>query len=79
MYFIPAGRFSEIHKFDKPNDARALNLMNSCAVSMLEKFPDIIFAYGDSDEYRLTTRFSSHPSLFLCSFLSGEHMVAWFC
>ncbi|CAA7409960.1 unnamed protein product [Spirodela intermedia] len=44
-------RFSEVHQFDKPNDARALNLMNSCAVSMLEKFPDIIFAYGDSDEY----------------------------
>ncbi|CAA6672734.1 unnamed protein product [Spirodela intermedia] len=45
--------FSEVHQFDKPNDARALNLMNSCAVSMLEKFPDIIFAYGDSDEYRV--------------------------
>jgi tRNA(His) guanylyltransferase len=27
-------------------------LMNSCATAMLEKFPDIVFAYGVSDEYR---------------------------
>ncbi|CAL9146553.1 unnamed protein product, partial [Musa hybrid cultivar] len=38
--------------FAKPNDENALNLMNSCAVSMLEQFPDIVFAYGVSDEYR---------------------------
>uniref|UniRef100_A0A1D1Z1G6 Putative tRNA(His) guanylyltransferase n=1 Tax=Anthurium amnicola TaxID=1678845 RepID=A0A1D1Z1G6_9ARAE len=50
-------RFSEIHGFDKPNDERALNLMNLCAVLMLEQFPDIVFAYGDSDEYRLRVHF----------------------
>ncbi|XP_078428091.1 tRNA(His) guanylyltransferase 2-like isoform X2 [Wolffia australiana] len=44
-------KFAEAHRFEKPNDARALNLMNACAACMLENFPDILFAYGDSDEY----------------------------
>ncbi|XP_042520635.1 tRNA(His) guanylyltransferase 1-like isoform X1 [Macadamia integrifolia] len=44
-------RFSEIHEFEKPNDEQALNLMNSCAVAMLEEFPDVVFSYGVSDEY----------------------------
>ncbi|PKA52168.1 tRNA(His) guanylyltransferase 2 [Apostasia shenzhenica] len=44
-------RFSAIHAFEKPNDENALKLMNSCAASMLEHFPDIVFAYGVSDEY----------------------------
>ncbi|GJN15055.1 hypothetical protein PR202_gb01942 [Eleusine coracana subsp. coracana] len=45
-------RFSKKHDFKKPNDENALNLMNDCATAMLEKFPDIVFAYGVSDEYR---------------------------
>ncbi|KAK6150521.1 hypothetical protein DH2020_015453 [Rehmannia glutinosa] len=44
-------RFSEVHEFEKPNDAQALNLMNSCVTGVLEEFKDIIFAYGVSDEY----------------------------
>jgi tRNA(His) guanylyltransferase len=39
-------RFSSIHEFEKPNDSSALCLMNSCASSMLDQFPDIVFAYG---------------------------------
>ena len=46
------GRFSEVHEFEKPNDKQALNLMNSCAVAVLEEFQDITFSYGVSDEYR---------------------------
>lgn len=46
------GRFSEVNEFEKPNDEKALNLMNCCAIAVLEKYPDIIFAYGYSDEYR---------------------------
>ncbi|KAJ0698641.1 putative tRNA(His) guanylyltransferase [Helianthus annuus] len=42
-------RFSEVNEFEKPNDERALNLMNHCATLVLEKYPDIILAY---DEYR---------------------------
>ncbi|KAK7253002.1 hypothetical protein RIF29_37364 [Crotalaria pallida] len=45
-------RFSEIHEFVKPNDERALKLMNSCTLAVFEEFPqDIVFAYGVSDEY----------------------------
>lgn len=50
--FVSFDRFSEVHEFDKPNDEQALNLMNSCAVAVLEEFEDITFAYGVSDEYR---------------------------
>lgn len=45
-------RFSEVHKFVKPNDEIALSLMNLCAASILEEFPHIVFAYGFSNEYR---------------------------
>lgn len=45
-------RFSEVHEFEKPNDEQALNLMNSCAVAVVEEHNDIIFSYGVSDEYR---------------------------
>ena len=51
-------RFSKIHAFEKPNDENALRLMNACATAMLEKFPDIVFGYGVSDEYRYGIR---HP------------------
>ncbi|XP_068665006.1 tRNA(His) guanylyltransferase 1 [Aristolochia californica] len=78
-------RFSDIHDFEKPNDERALNLMNSCAVSVLGEFPDIIFAYGVSDEYsfimKKTTQFyqrrgSKIISLVL-SFFSSAYAMKW--
>lgn len=50
--FFDNYRFSQVHEFEKPNDETALNLMNSCSAAVLEEFPDIIFAYGYSDEYR---------------------------
>ena len=53
LYFLWAyGRFSDVHEFEKPNDAQALNLMNACAVAVVEAFRDVVFAYGVSDEYR---------------------------
>ncbi|KAG9491120.1 hypothetical protein GDO78_006471 [Eleutherodactylus coqui] len=44
-------RFSDQHNFTKPNDARALLLMNHCAKSVMEEIKDICLAYGQSDEY----------------------------
>ncbi|KAJ1979643.1 tRNA-histidine guanylyltransferase 1-like [Dimargaris xerosporica] len=44
-------RFSDKHQFEKPNDARALNLMNYCAKAVFDAVADIRFAYGESDEY----------------------------
>ena len=44
-------KFSNEHEFEKPNDGRALELMNRSAVTVMEEFRDIVFAYGQSDEY----------------------------
>lgn len=45
-------RLSSKYNFVKPNDGRALGLMNAAAVAVLEELPDIRLAYGVSDEYR---------------------------
>lgn len=49
-------KFSEHYNFDKPNDVRALGVMNKTAEVMLRQFPDIVLAYGDSDEYLFLLR-----------------------
>ena len=38
--------------FEKPNDRRALDLMNAAAKQIVTELPDIMIAYGISDEYR---------------------------
>uniref|UniRef100_A0ACD5T838 Uncharacterized protein n=1 Tax=Avena sativa TaxID=4498 RepID=A0ACD5T838_AVESA len=78
-------RFSEIHDFEKPNDESALRLMNACATSMLEKFRDMVFAYGVSDEYsfffREGTEFYQRREskiLSLCvSFFTSVYVMKW--
>ncbi|KAI1251704.1 Glucose-responsive transcription factor [Eutypa lata] len=37
--------------FEKPNDRRALDLMNAAAKAVMTELPDITIAYGVSDEY----------------------------
>ena len=49
LYFY---RFSEDHEFSKPNDVRALQLMDEAAGSVMESFADITLAFGESDEFR---------------------------
>ncbi|KAI6647319.1 tRNAHis Guanylyltransferase [Oopsacas minuta] len=44
-------KFTSEHLFAKPNDLSALKLMDVAACSVMEEFRDIIFAYGQSDEY----------------------------
>ncbi|KAI1766638.1 tRNA guanylyltransferase [Hypoxylon sp. FL1150] len=39
------------YNFEKPNDRRALDLMNAAAKAVVSELPDIIIAYGVSDEY----------------------------
>ncbi|KAK7985398.1 tRNA-His guanylyltransferase, partial [Apiospora saccharicola] len=39
--------------FEKPNDRRALDLMNAAAKAVMTEISDIIVSYGVSDEYRL--------------------------
>lgn len=45
-------RFSDEHEFTKPNDERALRLMDHAARAVMEAHPDIMLAFGESDEYR---------------------------
>ena len=37
--------------FEKPNDRRAIDLMNAAAKAVMADLPDIVLAYGVSDEY----------------------------
>ncbi|KAJ4764952.1 tRNAHis guanylyltransferase [Rhynchospora pubera] len=78
-------RFSSIHEFEKPNDSAALHLMNSCASAMLKHFPDIVFAYGISDEYSFVLseksdfyqrRSSKNVSLFV-SYFTSAYVTKW--
>ena len=49
-------KFSDKHNFAKPNDKRALDLMNECAKRVIKEFSDIVLAYGQSDEYSFVFR-----------------------
>ncbi|MCJ1479195.1 tRNA-His guanylyltransferase [Lambiella insularis] len=45
-------KLSSRYRFAKPNDQRALHLMNAAANGVLMELPDICMAYGVSDEFR---------------------------
>jgi tRNA(His) guanylyltransferase len=49
-------RFCHAHEFEKPNDRRALDLMNRAAKAVMQEFPDIVLAFGESDEYSFLMR-----------------------
>ncbi|KAL4774507.1 tRNAHis guanylyltransferase [Aspergillus nidulans var. acristatus] len=51
-------KLSDRYAFKKPNDRRALDLMNAAAVEVLKDLPDLAIAYGVSDEYS----FVFHPT-----------------
>lgn len=44
-------RFSDHYGFKKPNDDRALGVINDAAMAIVKTMPDVMMAYGDSDEY----------------------------
>ncbi|THW91934.1 hypothetical protein D6D15_03500 [Aureobasidium pullulans] len=44
-------KFSKRQNFAKPNDRRAIDLMNAAAIEVVKQFTDIVIAYGQSDEY----------------------------
>eukprot|EP00877_Chromochloris_zofingiensis_P006558 jgi/Chrzof1/2155/Cz11g04100.t1 len=52
-------KFSDAHGFEKPNDRRALDLMDECAKEVMKEFPDIRLGYGESDEYSFILHKSS--------------------
>ncbi|KAF8193362.1 tRNAHis guanylyltransferase-domain-containing protein [Pholiota molesta] len=52
-------RFSDKHEFTKPNDVRALQLMDHAAKDVMEEYPDIVLAFGESDEFSFLLRKST--------------------
>ncbi|KGN48418.1 tRNA(His) guanylyltransferase 1 isoform X1 [Cucumis sativus] len=78
-------RFSEVHVFEKPNDEHALNLMNSCAVAVMEKLSDFVFSYGVSDEYsfvlkkdsQIYGRAASEIVSVIVSLFSSLYVMKW--
>ncbi|KAI9566915.1 Thg1 C terminal domain-containing protein [Boletus coccyginus] len=53
-------RFSEEHTFVKPNDERALQLMDHAAKDLMSEFKDIVLAFGESDEFSFLLRKSTN-------------------
>ncbi|EKM48545.1 uncharacterized protein PHACADRAFT_202682 [Phanerochaete carnosa HHB-10118-sp] len=52
-------RLSQDHDFVKPNDERALQLMDHGARDVMNEFKDIMLAFGESDEYSFLFRKST--------------------
>ncbi|TFK34606.1 Thg1 C terminal domain-containing protein [Crucibulum laeve] len=52
-------RFSERHNFSKPNDVRALQLMDRAAQDLMEEYGDIVLGFGESDEFSFLLRKST--------------------
>ncbi|KAJ7031670.1 Thg1 C terminal domain-containing protein [Mycena alexandri] len=52
-------RFSDEHDFTKPNDIRALKLMDHAAKDLMEQYPDLVLAFGESDEFSFLIRKSA--------------------
>ncbi|XP_057321112.1 probable tRNA(His) guanylyltransferase [Microplitis mediator] len=78
-------KFSDDHKFSKPNDIRALELMNQSAAAVMNEFPDIVLAYGQSDEYSFVferetkayNREAIQLASILCSAFTGTFASQW--
>ncbi|EGN99480.1 hypothetical protein SERLA73DRAFT_182441 [Serpula lacrymans var. lacrymans S7.3] len=49
-------RFSDEHAFAKPNDERALKLMDRAAQSLMTEYKDIVLGFGESDEFSFLLR-----------------------
>eukprot|EP00455_Lapot_gusevi_P030251 TRINITY_DN3250_c0_g1_i2.p1 TRINITY_DN3250_c0_g1~~TRINITY_DN3250_c0_g1_i2.p1 ORF type:complete len:342 (+),score=52.17 TRINITY_DN3250_c0_g1_i2:43-1068(+) len=78
-------KFSSDHKFSKPNDDRALALMNRCAEEVMKQFSDIFIAIGMSDEFSFV--FRKETTLFgrrnnkinssVVSYFTGHYVLHW--
>ncbi|CAL1716157.1 unnamed protein product [Somion occarium] len=47
---------SQKHSFIRPNDERALQLMDNAARDVMDEFKDVVLAFGESDEYSFLFR-----------------------
>ncbi|KAK4542839.1 hypothetical protein LTR36_006215 [Oleoguttula mirabilis] len=73
------------YEFEKPNDRRALDLMNAAAVEVVRSFVDVVLAYGQSDEYSFifhesTTLFERRAAKLATSIataFTAEYCMQW--
>jgi tRNA(His) guanylyltransferase len=78
-------RFTQQHQFTKPNDSRALALMNHCATAVMDEFKDIVLAYGQSDEFSFvfhkdTTLYGRREAKIMtnvCSLFTATYVLHW--
>lgn len=56
MSLLTVDRMCAKYGFEKPNDRRALDLMNTAAKAVVTELPEITIAYGVSDEFRFVRR-----------------------
>ncbi|TKA33165.1 hypothetical protein B0A50_00718 [Salinomyces thailandicus] len=73
------------YDFQKPNDRRALDLMNAAAAEVLSQFVDVVLAYGQSDEYSfifhestaLFDRRASKLATSVATAFTAEYCMRW--
>lgn len=78
--------FSKYYDFKKPNDERALKLMNACAKNVVLQYRhEMILAYGESDEYsfvlkkdtELYKRRRDKLSTLIVSLFTSNYVALW--
>ncbi|XP_018020199.1 uncharacterized protein LOC108676602 isoform X2 [Hyalella azteca] len=78
-------KLSKQHNFEKPNDLRAIQLMNIAAATVMHWMPDIVISYGESDEYsfvfdRYGSRYPRSTSALVAqcvSLFTGAYVKNW--
>ncbi|WWC65251.1 uncharacterized protein I303_107868 [Kwoniella dejecticola CBS 10117] len=78
-------KFSDTHSFQKPNDKRALDLMDIAAKTVMTEYKDVILAFGESDEYsfllrrntKLYNRRRSKISSSIVSLFTSAYVFHW--
>ncbi|CAE6410190.1 unnamed protein product [Rhizoctonia solani] len=78
-------KFSDAHGFRKPNDERALQLMDKAAQTVMEEYPDIVLGFGESDEFsflfkkstKLYNRRQSKIVSMLTSLFTSAYVFHW--
>ncbi|KAI4925897.1 uncharacterized protein J4E92_006633 [Alternaria infectoria] len=54
-------KFTSKYEFLKPNDKNGLDVMNAAAVAVMKELPDLVLAFGNSDEYRTAPYSNDEP------------------
>ncbi|TFY62927.1 hypothetical protein EVG20_g6527 [Dentipellis fragilis] len=78
-------RLSDVHSFQKPNDERALKLMDHAARDLMDEYTDIVVAFGESDEFSFLLRKSTtlynrrHAKIVttLTSYFTASYVLHW--